>query len=390
MSLPRILIDSTPFRATKALDGIGRYVHDLLHGLAQTRSEWEHEVEIEALVDVPWVGRATTSTDLSAAAEAGRNGPREREGLLAARRWTTLGRTVHERRADVVHLPHARGVPIWLPASVIVTCHNLIPLRYPGEYIGPPLRRTSRWARDFHRFRLSDRVVAVSDKTRSELAMLRVPASRIDVIPSGLDLDRWSPQPLADDSARLERLRVGTKPYLLNVGFCDFRKNVRAMFDTLTVVRRDVDAELVWVGDLAEKRLESMHKLARECGVDSAVRFLGFVGDEDLAALYRRARALLYLSRLEGAALPVIEAMASGCPTIVARSSGSDDIAAEAALAVESDDVLAAADAALSVSRDEAIREACVRVGLERAQRLDRRVMARSHVETYLRAARGQ
>jgi glycosyltransferase involved in cell wall biosynthesis len=126
--------------------------------------------------------------------------------------------------------------------------------------------------------------------------------------------------------------------------------------------------------------------MARASGVFEGVRFLGYVPDEDLAALYRRAGALLFLSRLEGFGLPVAEAMAASCPSIVARDSGSDEVAGDAGIAVDADDHRAAADAILSLTRFEESRKSLVTKGLARVSIFDRREMARAYVRSYQRA----
>jgi glycosyltransferase involved in cell wall biosynthesis len=241
--------------------------------------------------------------------------------------------------------------------------------------------------RDWHRYRMPSRIVAISEKTRSDLSMLGVAPSRVDVVPTGIHMDQWSPTAQPDDEARrTKHVPSGTR-YLLYVGYCDHRKNVRGMMETLAKARRDEPLELVWAGDLPPPQLAAMKKLAREIGVEDSVRFLGFVADPNLAALYRGATALLFLSRLEGFGLPVAEAMASGCPSIVCRSSGSDDVAGEAGLVVDSDDIPAAADAVLKLCRSAELRANLAKLGLARVGRFDRRAMARGYVESYLRVA---
>lgn len=385
---PRILIDSTPLRGESVLHGIGRYVYDVLQGLADTKREWEGELFVEALVDLPWVRRAEATTDLADVAERARTGPRDRDWRLVARRWTTLARVAIERRVDVVHMPQARGVPLWLPTRSVVTCYDVIPLRYPKEYLGSESQRISRWVRDFHRYRMPTRVACISQKTATDLALLGVPSDRIDVVTTGVDLAQWSTPRLADDAERRSRLGVGSRRYVLYVGDCDYRKNVRGMFASLALARREEDVELVWAGDLRGPKAPRMKALAAEYGVGDAVRFLGYVADADLGPLYRDAVALLFISRLEGFGLPVAEAMSARCPTIVASDSGCDEVAGDAAIVVGPDDSRAAAEAILRLMRSEETRHDLARRGVARVSRFDRREMARGYVTSFLHAAR--
>lgn len=395
---PRVMIDATALLGETALHGIGRYVADLLHGLAATRADWEHDIAVEALMDLPLARDARVTTDLVAAAEATSRGERSPEWLTVARRWVTLGRIARARRASAIHLPHTRGLPLVLPLRSIVTCHDLIPLEYPAEYIGSPVLHAWRYARDWHRYRMPTRVVAISEKTRQALSLLRVPPERIDVVPNGIHMEQWSlsePRPRA--GVRFSSgpgLRVPTaepvtaprsRPYVLYVGYCDYRKNIHKMLETLAIVRRSLDVDLLWAGKLPGARIEGIRREAQELGVLENVKFLGFVPDRELADLYRGAIALLFLSRLEGFGLPVAEAMASGCPVIVANGSGSDAVAGSAGIVVDPDDAVAAAAAVELLSRPEN-RHRYARLGQERVVRFDRRNMARGYIESYHRA----
>ena len=93
------------------------------------------------------------------------------------------------------------------------------------------------------------------------------------------------------------------------------------MMAALARARRDIDIELVWAGKLGRKVALRARTAARASGVESHVRFLGFVDETVLPTLYRAAVAHLFLSRLEGFGLTVVEAVACGCPVIVARAS---------------------------------------------------------------------
>ena len=82
-----------------------------------------------------------------------------------------------------------------------------------------------------------------------------------------------------------------------------------------------------------------LRPLARELGVEERVVFAGRVGDEALQALYHAALALVYPSLGEGFGLPIVEAMASGCPVITSNLSSMPEVAGDAALLVDPRDV---------------------------------------------------
>src|SRR6516164_6210593 len=105
--------------------------------------------------------------------------------------------------------------------------------------------------------------------------------------------------------------------------------------------------------------------MAERFGVGDAVRLLGFVSDDDLAVLFRAARAHLLVSWCEGFGLPVVEAMASGCPVVTTRGGSLGEVAGDAALTVEPDDHAAIGSAIARLASDADLRTLLARRGRE-------------------------
>jgi glycosyltransferase involved in cell wall biosynthesis len=99
----------------------------------------------------------------------------------------------------------------------------------------------------------------------------------------------------------------------------------------------------------------------------SAVHTPGFVEFEDMPALYSMARALVFPSRYESFGIPIVEAMACGCPVITATTSACPEVAGDAAVLVDPDDVDGLADAMHRVSFDETLAEGLRQRGLRRS-----------------------
>jgi glycosyltransferase involved in cell wall biosynthesis len=112
--------------------------------------------------------------------------------------------------------------------------------------------------------------------------------------------------------------------------------------------------------------LDHVRGIARDLGVLDRVRFLGFVETGELATLYRRAHALVYLSFFGPENLPPLEAFALGCPVVQADVPGARDQLGDAALLVSPTDAPAAADAVRRFE-DPALRARLIEAGRERA-----------------------
>jgi hypothetical protein len=118
----------------------------------------------------------------------------------------------------------------------------------------------------------------------------------------------------------------------------------------------------------------------------ASVRLLPHVSEDDLVALYSGAESLVYPSRYEGFGLPIIEAMACGCPVITCPNGSIPEVAGDAALFVDNDDD-AGLEAALLKMGDPLLREHLRTKGLERARLFSWKNAADQLARILLRAA---
>lgn len=397
---PLVLVDATLLRTVTGFYGMGRFAYDLLLGLAETRREWDERLSIATVTRLRLPSRFELSQDLAVAAdEAIAERGRVDYYEAANRRRLLLGAAAHRVGASLVHMTQEAGSPLVLRVPRLATCHDLIPLVYPREYLaggaddglalGWRTEHAKRFAKDARRYRRAARIVAISERTKRDLVeILHVDPSSIDVVHNGVDLSRFEGATAEDDAARRKAIGVGRVPYAVYVGACDWRKNLPGLFAATNRARREVEVELVWAGRIEPSENERVEREAREAGVRPSLRQLGFVADADLPALYRGAVAHVFLSRLEGFGLTVVEAMASGCPVIVARGSATDEIAGDAGIVVDPDDIEGAGAALARLCRDPDERARRIALGRVRARQFDRANMARGYVESYLRALR--
>lgn len=385
-----VLVDATPLRALSGLRGIGRFLRDLLIGLARVQGE-ARDLRLTALTHLSPTS-VRTSEDLQAVAAESVGQANTFSGSLFSYRRLMLGPVAQARGVDLLHLPEVRGTPFPPRVPFVATCHDLIPLNYPDQYFGyrsedggvagiAPGRAWSL-AKNMRRYHLARRVICDSQRTADDVArLLQISPRKLDVVPCGVLLERY-----AAAAAPPAEPVPNELPFALYVGYSDPRKNISTMFDALRLANEHRPLELRWAGDIRGDDLQRMRLLAKEKHVDHLVRFLGFVSDADLVTLYRDAVALTFLSRLEGFGLPVLEAIASGCPAIVARGSASDEICGSAGRIVSPDDPQEAANALLSLVDDRAERERLRREGVERARRYGCEEAARGYLESYRRA----
>jgi alpha-1,3-rhamnosyl/mannosyltransferase len=222
------------------------------------------------------------------------------------------------------------------------TVHDLVPLRFP-EWVEPETRRMHGRKYE-HAARSCDRVFVNSRFTGNEVVeLLGVGEERVVVAYPGID-PRFRQEGEAAD--------LGA-PYVLGVSTLEPRKNLPALVAAFQELRRRRPDVIL--------ALAGLEGWEREPLAEEGVRLLGFVPDDELARLYRGAAAFAYPSRFEGFGIPVVEALASGVPTVVSSHPSLDEASGDAALRVDPDDAVAFADAleqALEQPRGEGVGHA--------------------------------
>jgi glycosyltransferase involved in cell wall biosynthesis len=196
-------------------------------------------------------------------------------------------------------------------------------------------------------------VLACSDFTRREIAA-RFPAhaDRVVTVPLGAD-DLPTPPPRSEARARLGV----AGEFVLTVGTILNRRRLPELLRAFARVRRSLPSVVLdVVGDNRTHPRLDLDGLARRLGLESHVRFSGFVDETALADRYAAADAAVFLSDYEGFGLPAVESAARGIPVVASREPSLGEVLGDAALLVDPRDEGAIADALARVLTDDALR----------------------------------
>ncbi len=162
----------------------------------------------------------------------------------------------------------------------------------------------------------------------------------------------------------LEAAKGDAPPYILYVGNRRKNKNLERLIIAFARSGLAERGYRLWLtgGDDGETSAWA----ARE-GVREALQYLGHVSDTQLVNLYQQARALAFVSLYEGFGLPVVEAMASGCPVLTSNTTSLGEIGGQAALTVDPTNLAAIAVGLNRICLDEGVRAKLRTAGLARA-----------------------
>jgi glycosyltransferase involved in cell wall biosynthesis len=279
---------------------------------------------------------------------------------------------------DLHHEPDFVAPPTSAP--MMTTIHDLSYLIVP-EYAHPDLRKYLERAVP-RTLKRANRVIAVSETTRRDIIeRYRIEPERVTTIYNGVD--HWFRAP---DEATVERAlqQFGIRrPYFIMVGTVEPRKNHLAAlraFSALYERRRDVS--LVIVGNpgwLSEPIVGEIEKASKSM----PVRYLRFVDDTWIPALYGGSIGLLAPSWYEGFGLPVLEAMACGAAVITSDRGALPEVAGEAALVVPPGDTDGLVQSMSSLLTDAGRREDLIRRGMARAAEFTWERAAIDHLKIY-------
>jgi len=335
--------------------GIGRYVEALVERLPQLAPAQPFELWTHPARPTPVTLPNVHCRPIAAPSDGLRT-------LLAPNRLAPLGPD------DVAHFPFSilgRG----LPCATVVTVHDLMWWEQPELVEGrawlrpfrtPYYRRGLRWALTH-----ATRLIAVSEATRDRiLAVAPECEPRVRVTYNAAAPLFTPPESPSAAAERAAAILGSTAPYYLVVG-----KNepYKAHEVAVRAFARSSSPEELLVLVQRASRSRGLEQLAQSLGVSARLRFLPAVSGAELVSLLQAARALLQPSIVEGFGIPVLEAMACGCPVVASDTPALREVTGGAGLHATVGDPVALGNA---ITQLRALGDAAElrRRGLARAQ----------------------
>ncbi|MFA6422216.1 MAG: glycosyltransferase family 1 protein [Candidatus Buchananbacteria bacterium] len=221
---------------------------------------------------------------------------------------------------DVFWAPNLNFINVSANTKLILTVHDLSFLIFPQFF---PIK-SILWHKMILKTKLiqrADLIIADSNSTKADLVnLLKIEDNKIKVIYPGISSDYRKIESNDEGFIKVRNKYNLPERFILFLGTLEPRKNIESLIEAYKLI--DTDVTLVIAGSGGWKN-KDVYALAKQ---DSRIKMIGYVDESEKPYLYNLAQFLVYPSFYEGFGLPLIEAMACGCPVIAGANSSQSEI----------------------------------------------------------------
>lgn len=272
----------------------------------------------------------------------------------------------------------------WPSLPQVVTVHDMISELFPETYHLPHVRELRE--NKAKCLMTATRVIAISEQTKKDLQRIyNISASNIDVIYHGVDFELFSHKKEESNQKNILRKLELTSPYFLFLGGRLHHKNFSTLLKAFA--SRPLSKEYI-LAVAGTPWTQEESELIKSLNISSRLAWMPSLDETDLPTVYQNATALALPSYYEGFGLPLIEAMAAGCPVVASQSGPFPELAEGAAIFFDPFDPsqmgLALEKVLVPSTRNELIEK-----GKKQAAKFSWDLSAKKHFESYHKALKG-
>lgn len=251
---------------------------------------------------------------------------------------------IEKEHLDLMHFPYF-SLPIWYTGKFVLTIHDLILHHFPTGKASTKSWLTYKLKHQGYKYIIAQavkkaaKIIAVSEATKKEIVEhLHVSDKKVVVTYEGVDAKITNSK--LQNLNKVAKYEIQDTKYFLYVGNAYPHKNLETLIEAFSNLKSQiVNSKLILVGkeDYFYKRLE---KKVEEMGLSESIVFKHTVSDEELAAYYTNALALVVPSLMEGFGLPLLEAMSHECLVVASDIPVFHEIAEDIPVYFSSRDVM--------------------------------------------------
>lgn len=292
---------------------------------------------------------------------------------------------------DLIHFPYFEpfflALPIYKKYRTVVTVHDLTPIVFPKAF-PRGIKGEIKWQMQKYALKNTNSIITDSNSSKRDvLKYIGVNTQKVDVIylAAGEDFKKINNSDIKAESLR-KKYSLPNK-FALYVGDVTWNKNLPRLVDAVkeagipfvmigkNLVNEDYDKNNPWNHDL-----NRVHELVKE---DRNIVRLGFVPTDDLVKIYNLATVFVMPSLYEGFGLPILEAMACGCPVITSKEGSLPEVAKDSAFYVDAYDMDSIANGIKKVFNNESIQKDLSEKGIKHSGQFSWKKTASETLSTY-------
>ncbi|MFH0773310.1 MAG: glycosyltransferase family 1 protein [bacterium] len=274
--------------------------------------------------------------------------------------YKLMGNSLH------VFFSPAHYIPRFCPFKTVVTIHDLSYLYFPDEFLKKDLYQLKNWTE--YALKNTVKVIAVSKTTKKDIVHeYAIPEEKIAVIYNGYEHTHSQGEEHHSKMVKTGQSKINN-PYFLTIGTIQPRKNLSVLITAFSQFhashpefRLILAGKKGWLYENIFKQVESM-------GMKEYILFPGFVLEDEKNNLYKKATAFILPSLYEGFGIPLLEAMAHGCPVLSSFSSSLPEVGAEACLYFDPKSVDDLVDKMTTITTNQDIVKKLVVLGKKRIE----------------------
>lgn len=291
---------------------------------------------------------------------------------------------------DLIHYPYFDPFFLTLPLHkqkpTVVTVHDLIPIKFPDNFPAG-LRGKIKWWTQKTSLKSCQGIITDSNSSKEDVVRFTgINQDKIKVIYLGIG-EQFK---VIDSGEQLSKVKNRLKlpdDFILLVGDVNYNKNIRGLIRAFNIIINKYPLlSLVLIGKGfvdPSLQLSDIIQLIKSFRLNDKVHFISHVSTSDLIGIYNLAKVYLQPSYAEGFGLPVLEAMACGCPVVASNCSSLPEIVGDASATVDPYEVQDIANGCLKILSDEKSRNNIIQKGLKRARLFSWEKCAEETLEVY-------
>lgn len=299
-----------------------------------------------------------------------------------------LPQLIRKHKIDLYHAPSGSGVPACRknPCKMVLTIHDIAPAVLVDYY----KKAAPRMFLEYQTYpgisaRFADKVIAVSNNTKKDISkFFSISGSKIEVIYQG---DDESIKRSFDEKilAKYQRKYNFGDNYIVYLSEVALRKNHEGLIYAFAKFKKKAnnDFKLLLIGKAHEEFVLPLKDIIKKTGQEKNIVFLDYISENDLSVLLSSAKLMVYPSLYEGFGLPLLEAMACGCPVICSNNSSLPEVGGNAVLMFDPYKAGDIAGVMEKVIKNDRLREGLIKKGFERIEKFSWEKTQRETFEVY-------